>query len=93
MSLSESMVDINVAGDGSYEGLTYETDQERLEYIKDVFDGSSDTVSRWKILPSNVVKLDINGAEGRMFDLDEAHRRSCFDVVFSSRPEKSRRNE
>jgi hypothetical protein len=24
----------------------FETDQERLEYIEDVFDGSSDTVSR-----------------------------------------------
>jgi hypothetical protein len=64
MSLPESMADIDVAGEGSYEGLTfafdddwpmkgassfpYETDQERLEYIEDVFDGSSNTVSRWK---------------------------------------------
>jgi hypothetical protein len=69
------MADIDVAADGSYEGLTfafhddgqmegassfpYETDQERLEYIEDVCDGSSDTVSRWKrLLPPIVKEVD-----------------------------------
>jgi hypothetical protein len=31
-----------------------------------VFEGSSDTVSRWKSLPSFFVRLDVNGAESRM---------------------------
>jgi hypothetical protein len=85
MSLPETLADTDVAGDGSYDGLTfafdddgpmegassfpYATDQERLEYMEDVFDGSNDTVSRWRRLPSSAVKLDTNGAEGRMLDL------------------------
>jgi hypothetical protein len=85
MSLPETLADTAVAGDGSYDCPTfaldddgpmegassfpYATDQERLEYMEDVFDGSNDTVSCWRSLPSSAVKLDTNGAEGRMLDL------------------------
>jgi hypothetical protein len=85
MSLPETLADTAVAGDGSYDCPTfafdddgpmegassfpYATDQERLEYMEDVFEGSNDTVSCCRSLPSSAVKLDTNGAEGRMLDL------------------------
>jgi hypothetical protein len=81
---TDSVADIDVSGDGSYEGLTFafqedepedllpflssETDQDRRAYIEDVFEGSSDTVTSWKSLPNVCDRIDINGAENRMLE-------------------------
>jgi hypothetical protein len=67
MPVVESVLDSDVTGDVSNEGLTFafdddepvegdsftppEDDQERLAYMEDVFDGSTDIVSPWKRLP------------------------------------------
>jgi hypothetical protein len=78
---TESFADIDVSADDSYEGFTVafedddfggeypcmpsETDQDRLTYLQDVFEGSNDIVTAWK--SSSRQRIDNNGAENRLF--------------------------
>jgi hypothetical protein len=80
---TESFADTDVSADGSYEGFTVafeddylgdeypimpsETDQDRLTYLQDVFEGSNDIVTAWKSSSSFCQRIDNNGAENRLF--------------------------
>jgi hypothetical protein len=84
MSGQTDVVDIDVSGDGPYEGLTLafedeevtgdspfmspDNDQDRIFCMEDIFEDSGDTVTRWRSSPKTVVKININGAESRMLD-------------------------
>jgi hypothetical protein len=68
-----SVVDLDVTGDGTPEGMTsafHEDDNEesRLAYIEDVLDGSSDRVTPWKSSSFFCCRIDVNGAENRLLD-------------------------
>jgi hypothetical protein len=71
---TDAVVDEDVSGDCYHEGLTYvfddvdPTDQDRLDYIEDVFEGSSDRVTPWKSLPSFSGSINVNGAENRLLE-------------------------
>jgi hypothetical protein len=81
---TDAVVDEDVSGDCYHEGLTYvfddvdptelnflthsENDQDRLEYIEDVFEGTSDRVTPWKSLPSFSGSIIVNGAENRLLE-------------------------
>jgi hypothetical protein len=97
MPVVESVLDIDVTGDVSNEGLTFafdddepvegdsftppENDQERLAYMEDVFDGSTDIVSPWKRLPYSTGRIEVNGAESRLLD---SMKRSIKPLLTSS---------
>jgi hypothetical protein len=48
--------------------MLYESDQHRLEYIEDVFEGSSERVTSWKSLSAFSGRININAAENRLLD-------------------------
>jgi hypothetical protein len=101
---TESFADIDVTADGSYEGCTVafedydfgdecpfmptETDQDRLTYLQDVFEGSNDIVTAWKSSSSFCQRIDNNGAENRQSQLcpNSEHK-------FSTRPSTTSRND
>jgi hypothetical protein len=78
----ESIIDLDVSGDASHEGLTsaidddapmdgatfmsFGNDENRLAYIEDVFAGSSEKVTPWKSQSSIVSNIELNGAESRL---------------------------
>jgi hypothetical protein len=75
----ESVVDVDVSGDGSFEGLAFDfdddeplegasfiptnNDQYRLTIYPKIFESSIDSVSPWKSVPSSTGRMDVNGAE------------------------------
>ena len=45
-----------------------QTEEARLAYVEDVFQGSSDSVTPWKTSSCSCSRIDINGAESRLLD-------------------------
>lgn len=77
---TESVVDADVSGDDFHGGTTLAfgaddpvdgspftlSDSDRLAYMEDVFEASTDNVSVWKSVPYFPGRIETNGADNRM---------------------------
>jgi hypothetical protein len=63
-----------------------ENDQDRLAFIEDVFEGSTDIVPPWKSLLHR--QQEFNGEESRSLDSMKKAHQTRSGVVFSARAEK-----
>jgi hypothetical protein len=95
LATTEVVVDEDVTCDGYYEGLTYvfddvdpmednffmlsENGQERLAHIEEVFEGSSDRVTPWKILSVLFGSINVNGAENRLLNSMKRFIQPCME--------------
>jgi hypothetical protein len=96
---TDAVVVEDVSGDCFHEGLTYvfddvdptelnflthfENNQDRLDYIEDVFEGSSDRVTPWKSLPSFSGSINVNGAENRLLESMKRCIQPCMQSAAS----------
>jgi hypothetical protein len=69
------LIDEDVTGEGSMEGLTFSFQNEDQlgvellhDYVEDVFEASSDKVSNWTTMAPTFCTITLNGAEKRLFD-------------------------